>query len=284
MREWLRVCDNHKDHKKYGCHSDSNSVLPTRVLDVKRRTFTKSIRLYISKNKEIGEYIALSHCWGDFKPEDRTKFCTFKQNIKQRRKSIDIDELPKTFRDAIRVTRGLGKRYLWIDSLCIVQDDPVDWEREAKTMEVVYSMAYCTIAATSAKNSLEGFLRPPRQREFVKISPPVRPASTENDHFRRYMRNINRTHWVTVDGMGNVIDEQEESDSEPEEPLSTLYICEHIDDFTRDVEESILNSRGWVLQERALSRRTLHFSDSQTYWECGIGVHCETLTLMYKYV
>jgi hypothetical protein len=58
----------------------------------------------------------------------------------------------------------------------------------------------------------------------------------------------------------------------------------HIDDFPRDVEESILNSRGWVLQERALSRRILHFSDTQTYWEWGVRVHCETFTLMYKYV
>jgi hypothetical protein len=98
MREWLRVCDNHKDHKEYGCHSDSDSVLPTPVPDVKRRTFTKSIRLYSSKNKEIGEYIALSHCWGDFKSEERTKFCTFKQTIEPAAKGIDIDELPRLFK------------------------------------------------------------------------------------------------------------------------------------------------------------------------------------------
>ena len=283
MREWLRVCDIHKDHRSYGCRSDSASILPTRVLDLKRRTLGGSLRLYCSKNEEEGEYIALSHCWGKFKPEERAKFCTFKQNLQQRRRGIKIDELPKTFRDAIRVTRELGKRYLWIDSLCIVQDDAEDWEREAKTMETVYSMAYCTIAATSSENSLEGFLRPRRQREFVKISPPALPP-TENDHFRRHRRTMNRHRWVTTDGMGNVVDEQMEYESEPEEPPSTLYICEHIDDFTRDVEQSILNSRGWVLQERALSRRILHFSDTQTYWECGVGVHCETLTLMYKYV
>ncbi|TAQ91312.1 hypothetical protein B7494_g294 [Chlorociboria aeruginascens] len=282
MREWLRVCDNHKDHKGYGCRSETESVLPTRVLDVKRRTFTKSIRLYCSERGEIGDYIALSHCWGDVEPEGRATFCSVKRNIKQRRRGINIDELPKTFRDAIRVTRGLGKRYLWIDSLCIVQDDPEDWEREAKTMELVYNGAYCTIAATSAKNSLDGFLGPRRQRRFVKISPPARPASTDSDDIRRHFELINREVWRTVDGMGNVIDEQESSDPEPEEPPSTLYICEHIDDFTRDVEDSVLNSRGWVLQERALSRRILHFSDTQTYWECGVGVHCETLTLMYN--
>ncbi|KAL1612964.1 hypothetical protein SLS60_001195 [Paraconiothyrium brasiliense] len=58
------------------------------------------------------------------------------------------------------------------------------------------------------------------------------------------------------------------------------YICDAIDDFTRDVEQGNLNRRGWVLQERALSRRTIYFAENQTYWECGEGVRCETLTMM----
>ncbi|KAI3547764.1 hypothetical protein CABS03_10036 [Colletotrichum abscissum] len=57
-----------------------------------------------------------------------------------------------------------------------------------------------------------------------------------------------------------------------------FYICEIIDNFEIDVEKGELNQRGWVLQERALSRRTLHFTSSQTYWECGEGIRCETFT------
>ncbi|KAG8161780.1 hypothetical protein KVR01_008767 [Diaporthe batatas] len=56
------------------------------------------------------------------------------------------------------------------------------------------------------------------------------------------------------------------------------YICDRIDDFREDVENSELNQRGWVLQERALSRRTIYFAKRQIYWECGKGVYCETLT------
>lgn len=61
-----------------------------------------------------------------------------------------------------------------------------------------------------------------------------------------------------------------------------FYVCEAIDNFQRDVIEGPLNKRGWVLQERALARRTIYFTEHQTYWECGEGVRCETLTRMKK--
>ncbi|KAF4950003.1 hypothetical protein FSARC_13322 [Fusarium sarcochroum] len=61
-------------------------------------------------------------------------------------------------------------------------------------------------------------------------------------------------------------------------PEDTVYACEAIDDFQHDVIEGALNKRGWVLQERALAPRTIYFTEKQTYWECGQGVRCETLT------
>ncbi len=63
---------------------------------------------------------------------------------------------------------------------------------------------------------------------------------------------------------------------------AAYFVCETIDDFFRDVEQSELNQRGWVLQERALSRRTIYFTERQSYWECGGGVRCETMTRMKK--
>lgn len=60
------------------------------------------------------------------------------------------------------------------------------------------------------------------------------------------------------------------------------YICETIDDFRNDVEESKLNHRGWVFQERALSHRSIHFTSKQAYWECGHGIHSETLSRSFK--
>jgi hypothetical protein len=70
----------------------------------------------------------------------------------------------------------------------------------------------------------------------------------------------------------------------PESSYGPLYISSAIDDFAGDVEQGILNTRGWVLQERVLARRTIHFTNRQTYWECGGGIRCETLTFMRKYV
>jgi hypothetical protein len=61
-----------------------------------------------------------------------------------------------------------------------------------------------------------------------------------------------------------------------------FYVCKNIDNFSHDVIEGALNKRGWVLQERALARRTIYFAENQTYFECGKGVQCETLTSMRK--
>jgi hypothetical protein len=229
LREWLRVCD--EDHK---CVRGSDSPLPTRVLDVGAHRNSDSLRL-CSTGRRPGKYLALSHRWGEI--EESQKFCTYSRNIDALHQSIDFDKLPKTFRDAVTVTRELGVQFLWIDSVCIIQDDPKDWGSESKLMESVFSSAYCTIAASSARDSTEGFLRPRSARQYVKV---------------------------------------------PNASGSSLYVCEAIDDFHRDVEEGELSQRGWVLQERALSRRTIHFTTAQTYWECGRGVHCESLTRMHK--
>lgn len=70
----------------------------------------------------------------------------------------------------------------------------------------------------------------------------------------------------------------------PEGLDTSYFVCETIDDFSRDVDQSELNQRGRVLQERALSRRTIYFTERQSYWECGGGVRCEMMTRMKKYV
>ncbi|KAH0531283.1 hypothetical protein TsFJ059_000137 [Trichoderma semiorbis] len=79
------------------------------------------------------------------------------------------DSLPKTFQDAVTVTRSLGIPYLWIDSLCIIQEDEKDWESEAARMEEVFSFAYFTIAASRGTSSLSGFLGERKPRAYVEI-------------------------------------------------------------------------------------------------------------------
>jgi hypothetical protein len=76
-----------------------------------------------------------------------------KDNIALFEAGINIHTMPKTFQDAVKVTRALGISYIWIDSLCIVQDSSEDWLKESQQMESVYSNSYCNIAATKSADS-----------------------------------------------------------------------------------------------------------------------------------
>lgn len=96
---------------------------------------------------EKASYVTLSHCWG---PLPRRTATTSKANLAERRESIGLDELPLTYRDAVEITRSLGIRYLWIDSLCIIQDQPDDWKTEVTLMGQVYAQSICTLIASSA--------------------------------------------------------------------------------------------------------------------------------------
>lgn len=106
---------------------------------------------YGEKNK----YVALSHCWGPSQP-----FILTTASETAFRNGIPFQALPRTFQDAVTITRLLCLRYLWIDSLCILQDDKDDWERESANMADVYRNAYLTIAASNAASHAEGFLQP----------------------------------------------------------------------------------------------------------------------------
>jgi hypothetical protein len=235
LRAWLRSCD-----ESHGCNkqdAESKAALPSRLLYVGSPD-SDVLSLYCPKKNDRVEYIALSHCWGENPPtKNSPQFCTTDDNIKARLKGFSFSELPKTFRNAVQVTRELDIHYLWIDSLCIIQWNQKDWKHEAKRMESVYASAYCTIAATSAVDSNAGFLE----------------------------RNANSEYVYAQDALGR-----------------QFYVCTDIDDFDNDVGKARLNTRAWVLQERVLSRRTIHFSANQTYWECGEGIYCENLTRLER--
>ncbi|KAF2106153.1 hypothetical protein BDV96DRAFT_655024 [Lophiotrema nucula] len=228
MSEWIRSCG-----RRHSCLPRNDVFLPTRVLDVGSPPST-SIRLvcFAREHTTSGKYLALSHRWGS--TTANKMFRTLKENLEAFKQAISIADLPTTFRQAVQITRSLGIQYIWIDSLCIVQDDSEDWDHESGLMEKVFSSAYATIAATCATGTNDGFLKSRPKRQCVLMKKGEFP----------------------------------------------YYVCEAIDNFYEHVEQADLNKRGWVLQERALSRRTIHFTERQCYWECGGGVRCETFTKM----
>ena len=102
------------------------------------------VRTAFELKAENIQYMALSHCWGTALGAHIPR--TTRATLIAREAGIRWEELSKTFQDAIKIAQGLGLRYIWIDSLCIVQDDPDDFEIECAQMGMVYSKAYCTIS------------------------------------------------------------------------------------------------------------------------------------------
>ncbi|KAL2062594.1 hypothetical protein VTL71DRAFT_5666 [Oculimacula yallundae] len=160
-RRWLLRCKS--DHKV--CHDAERSVkiAPTRVLDVGSDK-EPTIRLK-SPHQEWGhqewEYVSLSHRWGDSQP-----LRLLKDNIETFQSEIKWEDLPQTFRDAVTITQKLGYRFLWIDSLCIIQDSKEDWERESTVMGQIYRGSALNISAGGADGCTKGCFatRNPLQR------------------------------------------------------------------------------------------------------------------------
>ena len=142
--------------------------MPRRVLDVggvndSSATKDQDIRL-IETRDGISDYICLSHCWGS------EMFKTTKENINERMQNIRFNDLLATFKDAVRITRDLDKRYLWIDSLCIIQNDSGDWHDERLRMHEMYGNSYLTIAASKTKGPDDGLFSVSFQHKLQQFS------------------------------------------------------------------------------------------------------------------
>jgi hypothetical protein len=138
------------------CLLSKTDFLPTRLLDV-GEGLGSTLRLVESVDipKTPGNYpkfMALSHCWGKSRPS----LVLTSSSIKILSDGVELDQLPRTFKDAARIVQMLGRRYLWIDSLCIKQDSSADWQKEAAQMDSIYRKAQLTLAAASSTDSKGG--------------------------------------------------------------------------------------------------------------------------------
>ena len=177
-------------------------------------------------------YLALSHCWGKIKI-----ITTEKESFETRKEGIDPDTLSKTFRDAVEVTRTLGFRYLWIDSLCIIQDDRDDWATESEQMCHIYRDAVLTIAAAHAPGGDVG-------------------CFYERDGLVQYPFCIDLPNRAVA------------GDSKKSNSLHVLFQFLGRSESRLYNVEPPLYGRAWVLQEQILSSRMLIFDGPQLKWEC----------------
>jgi hypothetical protein len=138
------------------------------VLQIFGEIKTSGVRLIETGGITEARYCALSHCWG---PVDKQPLRTTLASYSGHLRGIGNELLPKTFREAIELTRSLKIEYLWIDSLCIIQDDTEDWRCEAGRMADVYRNATLVISASDAKDSTEGLFIAERKPEIITTAP-----------------------------------------------------------------------------------------------------------------
>jgi hypothetical protein len=207
---WIRDCVT-----KHSCGSTgTEQPLPSRLVQIGRDV--RDLKLSNTSGKR-GRYLCLSHCWGV-----KRTFETTSQNITEYLQKLTYDDMPPIYKEAVSLTKMLGISYLWIDSLCIVQDDRNDWLHEAAQMADIYTKCFLTLAATKGASSA---------------------ASMFHDHCDDEVVGI------TDEGL-------------PSRILSRPYLSHpgvEIHELLGEEKEFPLLSRGWVFQERLLSPRILHF-------------------------
>ena len=234
-RSWIHDCINH--HPKCRGYASQDRRLPSRLIDLGPCDDRVEPRLCDSSHLPIStRYATLSHRWGAAKLLRLTLGA-----VESWKESIPASQIPLTYRDAMEAAKQIAVRYLWIDSLCIIQDSVEDWRREAATMGDVYGNSYCNLMAASVTpDSTSGLFthRNPSDLQPCVIKPP-------ND---------------LVDGTHG-----------------QSYYCFPINIWNRGVSQSPLFTRGWVMQELMLAPRILHFGKDQTFWECLELRACESL-------
>jgi hypothetical protein len=245
------------------CAQVHDPPLPTRLLDI---ACPEGVQLVSPPRHATGRYCALSHCWGtSLTPVPKTTRAT----LASRQTQITESELSETFRNAITLSRHLSVRYIWIDSLCIIQDDVNDWKTESTKMASVYANAYLVIAATQAEHGDVGCF----SNRFDDKS-----GSCKLEFGTTIHRELCSTLALNLAEESCVI-------TFPVyiQPYARHKIFEAEISYESRMGENIgkadrkypLLSRAWCLQERILATRVIHFNRDGLLWECRSEVSCE---------
>jgi hypothetical protein len=242
VSKWLKQCQH--DHQHDQCKPErlrGQLYVPDRLIKVPAQE-DDAVLLDVSRwnNGKLGTalptYAALSYCWGS--AQGLTTTCA---TLRERSTGIPWHSLPETFKDALALCRALGIEYLWVDSLCIIQDDENDWLYQSGYMHKIYGHAIIVIAADAASDSNGGcFIRRSGTSVFKSnalkgaTEPPTVLVQRRVSHNLRFY------------------------------PPSIL-----------DGDRWPLSMRAWALQERLLATRIIHFTADEIMWECSEGIFCE---------
>lgn len=232
-RSWYKQCLGHTTCRNWKSES---KVLPTRLIRINKPD-NADMSANLCETKDLLSdtlYTTLSHRWGTGEI-----FKLLQSNLDDLRQEIPIKRLPKVFQDAMYVSIEIGIRYIWIDSLCIIQDskDGEDWTHEARRMGDVYTYGEFNIAATGYKDGSSGLFS--EREALLRIYPAVslKCVVRGNDGSKR-----------SFDG---------------------IYVGFGSHEFNDQITQSPLNDRAWVAQERILSPAVLHFTPEHVWWECS---------------
>lgn len=171
------------------------------------------------------------------------------RTLEANQRCIEWESMPRTFRDAIHFTRRLGIRFIWIDSICIIQDDETDWREQSAAMASIYQNAYLTLCATSSLSDDDGCYSHLRPDYVVRKMTMVKEDRMKYDvYFRVFSRTTRRR--------------------------------QHLPDWDRasmgySRQKFPLMTRAWAYQERLISPRLLHFTSGELMWECSELRSCE---------
>ncbi|KAJ9620148.1 hypothetical protein H2203_007913 [Taxawa tesnikishii (nom. ined.)] len=232
ITDWIRDCVHSHGRRASCCAAaKGRSGKPLRLIRIGGDGESICVLIETDIN-DVPDYVALSHCWG----REGMPLLTTKMNIELLKQGIHWQSLPRTFQEAIMVTLALGYHYLWIDALCIVQDDIEDWSLEASRMHHIFGNVLITLAAASGSSDSAGLL--PSLLRPIKIA-------TDMQH----------------DLQSCTLNE-----------LPQLPLLSGSRDITNSSRSTPWYRSGWTLCDRAYSARILHCTDNDLFFECPTGI------------
>lgn len=224
--------------KRHSHALPSIEYAPERLLDV-REDHPKLISgsgPWLEAGEHTPRYAALSYCWGTEK-EATHQLTTTLQTMPERQRGIKYNKMPPVLRDAVYVAKSLDIPFLWVDALCIIQGDTLDWEKQCAQMDKIYGHSEVTLVAASSNSCRERFLHP-------------EATSTMLPCFPRVSKRL-----PLIGGLMQV-------------RFSGITEAGSFGGHYSEMNDSRLATRGWAVQERILSTRMIIFGRSNVQFVC----------------